>query len=55
MIHACHDGECLDEVLIDPLKAKLAAANGDMVIVLHQKGSHGPALPAQVPPAFGDL
>lgn len=48
----CHDGECLDEVLIDPLKAKLAAANGDMVIVLHQKGSHGPAYFLRVPPAF---
>ncbi|MBK8973116.1 MAG: phosphoethanolamine--lipid A transferase [Hahellaceae bacterium] len=48
----CQDGECVDEVLIDPLKAKLATATTDMVIVLHQKGSHGPAYFRRVPAAF---
>ena len=44
----CADGECLDEVLLRGLDARLAAlpaqrrAQG-VVLVLHQMGSHGPA------------
>ncbi|RYF76807.1 MAG: DUF1705 domain-containing protein, partial [Comamonadaceae bacterium] len=44
----CPDGECLDEVMLDGLDARLAAlppervARG-VVLVMHQMGSHGPA------------
>jgi len=37
------DGECLDEVLLSGLQARLDALHGDALIVLHQQGSHGPA------------
>jgi lipid A ethanolaminephosphotransferase len=44
----CPDGECLDEVMLEGLDARIAAldpvrrARGT-VLVLHQMGSHGPA------------
>lgn len=48
----CRDGECFDEILLDGLPERLAALKGDAVIVLHQKGSHGPAYYKRYPPAF---
>lgn len=36
----CNDRECFDEILLHNLDHSLSA--GDMLIVLHQKGSHGP-------------
>lgn len=38
----CNDRECFDEILLHLLDEKIAAENGSMVVVLHQKGSHGP-------------
>lgn len=38
----CNGSECFDEILLHQLDEKLTAANGSKVIVLHQKGSHGP-------------
>ncbi|MFC3116294.1 phosphoethanolamine transferase [Cellvibrio fontiphilus] len=42
----CNDQECFDNVLLYQLDQKIAqmpnTANGNKVIVLHQKGSHGP-------------
>ncbi len=44
----CRDGECLDEVMLEGLDARVAAlpperrARG-VVLVMHQMGSHGPA------------
>ncbi len=38
----CNDRECFDEILLHLLDEKIAAENGSKVIVLHQKGSHGP-------------
>jgi lipid A ethanolaminephosphotransferase len=38
----CAHGRCLDEVLLHELAAKIRAAPGDRVVVLHQLGSHGP-------------
>ncbi len=38
----CPDGECLDAVLARALERALAENEGDLFIVLHQKGSHGP-------------
>lgn len=38
----CSGAECFDEILLHKLDEKLVAAKGSKVIVLHQKGSHGP-------------
>ncbi|HEY0892527.1 MAG TPA: phosphoethanolamine--lipid A transferase, partial [Cellvibrio sp.] len=38
----CEGAECFDEILLHQLDEKVAAAKGSKVIVLHQKGSHGP-------------
>jgi len=38
----CNGSECFDEILLYQLDERLTAANGSKVIVLHQKGSHGP-------------
>ncbi|RYF65537.1 MAG: phosphoethanolamine transferase, partial [Comamonadaceae bacterium] len=44
----CPEGECLDEVMLEGLDARLAAlpperAARGVVLVMHQMGSHGPA------------
>lgn len=39
----CSTGECYDEILLKDLDKLLAQNRGDMLIVLHQKGSHGPS------------
>lgn len=36
------DGTCLDEILLHRLSARIEAARGDGLIVLHPMGSHGP-------------
>jgi lipid A ethanolaminephosphotransferase len=46
------DGECFDEVLLEELRNLVAAHPGDLAVVLHQKGSHGPAYFQRVPEAF---
>ncbi len=38
----CNDRECFDEILLHSLDEKIASMTGNKVIVLHQKGSHGP-------------
>jgi lipid A ethanolaminephosphotransferase len=48
----CRDRECFDEVLVRELSARLAHIDRDTVIVLHQKGSHGPAYYQRYPKAF---
>lgn len=48
----CRDGECHDEVLVDRLRHHLARLRRDTVVVLHQKGSHGPAYWRRYPPEF---
>lgn len=48
----CTADECFDEVLLDGLPQRLAAARADEVIVLHQKGSHGPAYYKRYPAQF---
>lgn len=39
----CSTGECYDEILLKGLDKLLAQNRGDLLIVLHQKGSHGPS------------
>ncbi len=48
----CNDRECFDEVLLQGLQEKIDKLNNDGVIVLHQKGSHGPAYYQRYPEAF---
>ena len=45
-------GECFDEILLDGLEQKLRGAVKDTLVVLHLKGSHGPAYFKRYPPAF---
>ncbi|HRX90244.1 MAG TPA: phosphoethanolamine--lipid A transferase [Steroidobacteraceae bacterium] len=46
----CNTGPCPDEVLLEKLDEVMAAATGDLVIVLHQLGQHGPAYFERYPP-----
>lgn len=39
----CTDDECYDEILLSDLDQYIANTQSDVLIVLHQKGSHGPA------------
>lgn len=48
----CSESECYDEVMINDLKAWMQTLKKDTVLVLHQKGSHGPAYYLRYPPAF---
>jgi lipid A ethanolaminephosphotransferase len=48
----CNDKECFDEILLQGLQEKIDKLSNDGVIVLHQKGSHGPAYYQRYPEAF---
>jgi lipid A ethanolaminephosphotransferase len=48
----CAGGECLDELLLQGLDGLVRDTRGNMVVVLHQLGSHGPAYFRRYPPAF---
>ncbi len=48
----CVDGECHDEALLHNLQAYLDGLTRDTVVVLHMKGSHGPAYFKRYPAAF---
>ncbi len=48
----CVNGECYDERLLERLPEIIRDAGEDLVIVLHQKGSHGPAYAKRYPAAF---
>ncbi len=39
----CDDEGCLDTILLDGLDAAVAGHDGDVVVVLHQLGNHGPS------------
>ena len=43
------EGDCFDEVLLHQLGRMIDSDQQDMVIVLHQNGSHGPTYHARVP------
>jgi len=49
----CKGDECYDERLLAGLPELIRKSNGDLVVVLHQKGSHGPAYARRYPAAFG--
>lgn len=48
----CSEDECYDERLLEGLPDMIRKSNNDMVIVLHQKGSHGPAYWKRYPENF---
>ncbi|MBS0226815.1 MAG: phosphoethanolamine transferase [Proteobacteria bacterium] len=48
----CSARNCFDGILVDALKKTLAEVHGDRVIVLHVKGSHGPAYYQRYPAEF---
>ncbi|MFL6674734.1 MAG: phosphoethanolamine transferase [Massilia sp.] len=49
----CRADECYDERLLDGLPELIRSAGRDLVVVLHQKGSHGPAYAKRYPQQFG--
>lgn len=49
----CGADDCYDERLLVDLEKRIAAAKNDLVVVLHQKGSHGPAYWRRYPAKFG--
>ncbi len=48
----CPEGQCLDEVLLHGMDRVLADAKGNLFVVMHQLGSHGPAYHRRYPAAF---
>jgi len=48
----CTSEECYDEVMLNRLDDYLEKVDNNALIVLHQKGSHGPAYAKRYPPAF---
>jgi len=49
----CSSDECHDEVLLDGLPELIRRPGKDLVVVLHQKGSHGPEYAKRYPAGFG--
>jgi len=47
----CNERECFDEILLHKLTEKISATKGSKLIVLHQKGSHGPDYFNRYPPS----
>jgi len=48
----CHDGFCLDDVLLHRFDNYVDSLHNDGIIVLHQMGSHGPAYYQRYPESF---
>jgi len=48
----CNRGECWDERLLYGLQDRIQVPEQDTVLVLHMKGSHGPAYYLRYPPQF---
>jgi lipid A ethanolaminephosphotransferase len=48
----CPGGQCLDETLLQGMEGVARDAAGNLFVVMHQLGSHGPAYYKRYPPAF---
>ena len=48
----CESGECFDEILLKGLRQQIVTNENNQLIVLHQKGSHGPAYYLRYPRSF---
>ncbi len=51
----CQGMLCWDEILTRELAGVLQESSNDLLVVLHQIGSHGPAYSERYPPAFGNF
>ena len=50
----CADGRCFDEILLHGLDGIVREQGGDLVVVMHQLGNHGPAYHRRYPPGRGN-
>ena len=48
----CAEGQCLDEILLDGMDGVLRDTRGNLFVVMHQLGSHGPAYFKRYPALF---
>ena len=48
----CHVKECPDEIMLTDFAAKVQSSDKPAVVVLHQRGSHGPLYSLRYPPEF---
>lgn len=48
----CNEGRCLDEILLDGLDTVARDAKGNLFVVLHLLGNHGPSYYKRYPDAF---
>lgn len=48
----CNTKECFDEILLNDLQSYIDNRKNNSLIVLHQKGSHGPAYYLRIPEQF---
>jgi lipid A ethanolaminephosphotransferase len=48
----CAEGQCLDEVLLHGMEGIARDAAGNLLVVMHQLGSHGPAYYKRYPAVF---
>jgi len=48
----CAEGQCLDEILLRGMDQVLRDGQGNMLVVMHQLGSHGPAYFKRYPALF---
>lgn len=49
---ACASGQCLDGAMLASLEQSIASTPGNLLVVLHQMGNHGPAYYKRYPPEF---
>ncbi len=48
----CAEGQCLDEILLNGMEGVARDAKGNLFVVMHQLGSHGPAYFKRYPAIF---
>ncbi len=48
----CAEGQCLDEILMHGMERVLRDTHGNLFVVMHQLGSHGPAYYRRYPAVF---
>lgn len=48
----CSKGRCFDEILLSNLEQRIAASDGDVLLVLHMLGNHGPTYFERYPPQY---
>ncbi|MGQ5524709.1 phosphoethanolamine transferase [Chitinimonas sp. PSY-7] len=48
----CQNGSCLDEIMLKGLQERITRESGNIVVVMHQLGNHGPAYYKRYPAAM---